>query len=67
MGSKRFHTIDTARGFLLLHMIVFHFLWDMVYIFGASMPWFCGAGANIWANKNISSDVKCLHIHKFLY
>ena len=26
-----------------------------------------GAGANIWANKNISSDVKCLHIHKFLY
>lgn len=29
-------------------MILYHFLWDLVYIAGFSIPWYHGTGAYIW-------------------
>lgn len=47
-SKKRLHTLDNIRGFALLNMMAYHALWDVVYLFGADMPWYRGTGAFIW-------------------
>lgn len=37
---KRLELIDTIRGLTLISMIVYHFIWDMVYLYGAEWTWF---------------------------
>ena len=37
---KRLELIDTIRGLTLISMIVYHFVWDMVYLYGAEWTWF---------------------------
>lgn len=44
----RLHLLDALRGFLLLHMIVFHGMWNLVYLFGISAPWYTGTSGYIW-------------------
>lgn len=45
---KRLHLLDIIRGFALINMIVYHALWDLVYIFGKSIPWYRSAAADSW-------------------
>lgn len=33
MYKKRYELLDTLRGFSLLNMIGYHFIWDLIYIF----------------------------------
>ena len=44
----RLHLLDAIRGFLLLHMIAFHGMWNLVYLFGVSAPWYKGTSGYIW-------------------
>ena len=40
MEKKRLYLIDEYRGFWIIYMIVYHAIWDLVYIFQYDWPWF---------------------------
>lgn len=48
MEKKRYTIPDILRGFALAEMIIYHTLWDIVFIFGINLNWFRGTGAYIW-------------------
>ncbi len=48
MEKTRFHLIDEYRGFLVINMILYHGIWDLVYIFGYDWKWYQSNGAFIW-------------------
>ena len=39
-GKLRLHRIDEYRGFVLINMIIYHAIWDLVYIFGVNWQWY---------------------------
>lgn len=46
MGRERW--LDTWRGLAVVHMVAYHTLWDMVYLFGWDIPWFETEAAFYW-------------------
>lgn len=46
--NVRLHLLDAIRGFLLLHMIAFHGMWNLVYLFGVQIPWYRGMPSYLW-------------------
>ena len=46
--SRRCALLDTLRGLTVINMVLFHALYDLVYIFGVSAPWYQGKGAFAW-------------------
>lgn len=46
--KERYKLIDEIRGFLLLNMVVYHAVWDLVYLFGFDLPWYGGTFRDIW-------------------
>ena len=47
-AKNRYVSIDRLRGLTLFSMIIFHFCWDMVNLFGADWAWFDTTAAYIW-------------------
>ncbi len=47
-ATGRLILLDEIRGLTLISMILYHFLWDLVYIAGISIPWYHGTGAYVW-------------------
>lgn len=47
-NNKRYYLIDCIRGLALISMIVYHAVWDLVYLFGVDMPWYESDMAVIW-------------------
>lgn len=45
---KRYCTLDEIRGITLLSMIVYHGMWDYIYLFGHNCSWYNGAVGYIW-------------------
>lgn len=45
---KRIRLLDDLRGITLISMIVFHAVWDLVFLFGADWEWFHGWAAYFW-------------------
>lgn len=52
MNSKRYYLLDSLRGLMIINMIVYHAIWDMVYIFDIKMPWFESDMAYIWQQNS---------------
>ncbi len=46
--KERCSLLDTIRGFTVINMVLFHAVWDLVYIFGVNWEWYFGYGAYIW-------------------
>ncbi len=46
--KKRFGLLDSMRGILVLNMIAYHTLWDMVYLFDFTAPWYRALPGRIW-------------------
>ncbi len=46
--KKRYALLDVIRAIALLNMVLYHTIWDMVYIFGYDIKWFSGEAAYIW-------------------
>ena len=46
--SRRYHLLDSLRGLAVISMIIYHAVWDMVYIFGINLPWYRSASASLW-------------------
>ncbi len=47
-GRKRIVLLDELRGLTLISMILYHLMWDLVYVVGISMPWYHSYGAYVW-------------------
>lgn len=45
--KKRYTVLDVLRGAAVIAMIAYHALWDLVNIFGVSMPWFSSTTATV--------------------
>ena len=41
---NRHHIIDLLRGLLFISVVIYHILFDLVYMFGANLPWFSSGG-----------------------
>ena len=48
MHKERFGMLDGLRGFALANMIIYHTLYDIVYIFGHPMAWYQGTAGYLW-------------------
>ena len=46
--NPRYAFIDALRGLCIVSMIAYHTMWDLVYIFGANIPWFRSDYASLW-------------------
>lgn len=46
--KKRFFVLDEIRGLNLISMLLYHGIWDLVYVFGVSVPWYKVEMAYIW-------------------
>ena len=46
--KTRLHLLDALRGFLMIHMIALHGMWNLVYLFGVRAPWYRSAAGYIW-------------------
>ncbi len=58
MGErKRLYILDALRGFLLVHMIAHHTLWDLTGIYGLDIPWFRGTVATVWQQWGCTSFI----------
>lgn len=48
MNGKRYYIIDYIRVFVIINMILYHTVWDMVYMFGSDYMWFKSSFGHIW-------------------
>ena len=48
-GEKlRFYLLDNIRGINLISMIIYHAMWDLVFIYGKNIEWYNGIEGYIW-------------------
>ena len=45
---KRYTALDILRGISLVSMVLYHGMWDIVYMFGVRADWYESYGAYIW-------------------
>lgn len=53
----RLHMIDELRGFWIVNMIIYHGIWDMIYIFGSHWTWFGADWVKLWQQVGCSSFI----------
>lgn len=46
--KSRIHWVDNARALAMISMVVYHTMWDLVYIFGMRASWFYSNAAFVW-------------------
>lgn len=45
---RRSGLLDTIRGVTVINMVLYHAIWDLVFIFGVNWGWYLGKGAEVW-------------------
>lgn len=48
MSEKRYPLLDVIRGLTMISMILYHAMWDLVYMRGLSSPWYAGRPGYLW-------------------
>lgn len=48
MEKKRYYVIDYIRAFLIINMVLYHSLWDIVYMFNNNISWYTSDLGEIW-------------------
>lgn len=46
--SNRLELLDAIRGITIISMIIFHTLWDLVYIYNIDIDWYKGSYGYLW-------------------
>ena len=46
--TMRYKLLDEIRGFWIINMVVYHAVWDFVYLYGIEVAWFDGTFRDIW-------------------
>ncbi len=44
----RYYLLDNIRGINLINMIIYHGMWDLIYIYGKNIEWYKGITGHIW-------------------
>lgn len=47
-AHSRCAALDTLRGITVLSMVVYHAVWDLVFLFGMDWQWYLTPGADAW-------------------
>ena len=55
--SRRLHLIDELRGFWILNMLIYHGIWDLIYIFGVRWNFFAADWVGLWQQVGASSFI----------
>ena len=66
MHKERFGMLDGLRGFALANMIIYHTLYDIVYIFGHPMAWYQGTAGYLWQQSSVGA-LFCFPAFAFLW
>lgn len=45
---KRYAMLDSIRGLIIISMVIYHTVWDIVYIFGINWKWYRSEAAYYW-------------------
>lgn len=45
---KRYTALDEIRGFAIFNMIIYHGIWDLVYIFDVEWKWYSTVWSYVW-------------------
>lgn len=48
MKTNRFQLLDTIRGMVLVSMMIYHAVWNLVYIYGRNWSWYQSSAAYLW-------------------
>ncbi len=48
MNKKRYNTLDNLRGFAIINMVLYHTIWNLVYLFNINIDWFKTDVAYMW-------------------
>ncbi len=48
MSESRYNALDSIRGLLLINMVLYHALYDVVYIKGIPLDWYTGPVGYVW-------------------
>ena len=46
--TGRYALLDELRGLDLISMMLYHGLWDVVFLFGVQLPWYTGTPGHLW-------------------
>lgn len=55
--KNRYTSLDILRALALISMIIFHTVWDLVYIFRIDIPWFKNDIGEIWQQSILCTFV----------
>ena len=47
-AGSRVRWVDKLRGITVISMVLFHGMWDLVWIFGLRAPWYTGLPGYVW-------------------
>lgn len=47
-SSSRYALLDELRGLDLISMMLYHSMWDAVYLFGVVVPWYSAGQGRLW-------------------
>lgn len=56
--SSRYALLDELRGLDLLSMMLYHGLWDVVFLFGVPLAWYTGQPGHWW-QQSIAGCLFC--------
>lgn len=45
---KRYHRLDELRGLVFISMVLYHGMWDLVYLFGFEAQWYKTEIGSVW-------------------
>lgn len=48
MKKKRYYLLDSLRGITLISMVLYHTMWDLIYMFGVDIPWYETRAGFVW-------------------
>lgn len=46
--AQRYALIDGIRGLAIVNMILYHAIWDLVYLYGCDWQWYLGPVGTLW-------------------
>lgn len=46
--NVRYHALDELRGLVFISMVLYHGMWDLVYMFGVDVPWYRSTVGYVW-------------------
>ncbi len=48
INHKRYPVLDALRGAAIVNMVIYHAIWDLVYLFGFDWKWYQSTAAHLW-------------------